>query len=387
MFNEPKRKSMWILLIGGGLSTLGIFISVPLISLHAFKVFGLSPYHIGLLSGIWPATVFIFSIFSGMAADRWGYLWAIRTSAAINILAFLIMAECKSVHFFAVGLVVFGIGKSFFDSSIRAAMGRLSTEESREKYFRIRYTLQNIGCVIGPLIGIFAYNLYGAGAFAFTSSMYILFFLTAVFGLRTSAFKSTEKVVLLKFIEKIKILRDPRLFILIICGVLILMTYGTYESFMPVIISSATTLRPSFGLLVSLNAVTVIIFQIFHLRYLSRLSLRISIFAGAVLMFIGFLTFMLPHERYLMSFIAVVLFSLGEGFLFPAYEILMDRISPQNQKALYFGAGELKQIGFFIGPVLGGMIFSVGNGLLIFFACAVWIALAAFGLLKVQVRL
>jgi fucose permease len=172
-----NKKSMWILLIGSGLSTFGIFVAVPLIALHAFQVFKLSAYEIGLLSGIWPATVFSFSFLCGMAADKWGYLLAIRFSLLINTMAFIILSISQSVEFFVLGLFLFGVGKTFFDSSIRAAMTCVCPPQSREKYFRLRYLIQNTGCVIGPIVGTFAYGHIGGKAFVLTSLSY---FITAV---------------------------------------------------------------------------------------------------------------------------------------------------------------------------------------------------------------
>ncbi|MBD1585904.1 hypothetical protein [Pseudomonas typographi] len=63
------------------------------------------------------------------------------------------------------------------------------------------------------------------------------------------------------------------------------------------------------------------------------------------------------------------------------------RIAPAYNKALYFGAGEVKQIGFFLGPLPGGVLFTAGGSHLLINACALWIALAAVALYQVHVLL
>src|ERR1044072_456369 len=151
--------SMWMLLAGSALSSFGIFLSIPLVSLHAYNKFHLSVYEIGLISGVWPATVFVFGFLCGMIGDRWGYVHSIRASAIINCVAFMILAMAEDLETFVMGLVLFGIGKSFFDSTIRAAITCICFPHEREKYFRLRYMLMNIGAVIGPLVGIYAYEV------------------------------------------------------------------------------------------------------------------------------------------------------------------------------------------------------------------------------------
>ena len=385
--NNSHVKSMWVLLIGSALSTFGIFLSIPLVSVHVYNTFHLSVYEVGMVLGIWPATVFAFGFICGMIGDRWGYVRSIRTSAIINCAAFMTLALAKDLETFVLGLVLFGIGKSFFDSTIRAAMTCVCLPHQREKYFRLRYMLMNIGCVFGPLVGVYAYKVMASGAFIWTSAVYVAFFLLTLVFLQISDFTIERGKTPLTTFEKFLVLKDFRLLCWVASFGMVLMAYGSYEAFMPIIVEQSAGLRPSFGILVSLNAAVVIVFQVIHFRYMKWLPFNHTVIAGIVFMVAGFLIFTVDVHVFVMSLLAVLVFSVGETLLFPCFDVFMDKIAPAHNKALYFGAGEVKQIGFFLGPLLGGMLFTVGGSQLLIAACAFWIALAAVALYQVHASL
>jgi MFS family permease len=376
--NSPPSREIMVLLAASFLSTFGIFLALPIISLHAYKTFQLSTTEVGVLSGIWPATVFCLSFVCGMLSDRFGSLLALRFAAILNTVAFFSLAVSPNLATFSLGLFLFGIGKSFFDSSIRAAMVAVCAPEQREKYFRIRYTLQNTGCMLGPLAGVFAYRLIDRAAFALTSLSYMFAF--ALFLIpRTTSFPG-EASKHGGLLEKLRVVGDLRLFWWILSGTFLLMSYGAYESFMPIIAEQSSGARPSFGILVSLNAGIVVLCQVIHLRWFQTMPVNSSITLGFILMVAGFLFFAVDYSMFFMTLVAVMILSIGEGLLFPCFEVLLDRIAPQRQKALYYGAGELKQIGFFIGPLIGGVLMQKGGYVLLFLCCAAWVGLGAASL-------
>jgi MFS family permease len=203
--------------------------------------------------------------------------------------------------------------------------------------------------------------------------------------LRSKGFAGNTNHGSISFFHKLKIIRNTNLFFWILSGTLILMSFGAYESFMPVISAQAGGQMPSFGILVSLNAVVVILFQLIHLNHLKNVTLSKSVAIGFTLMALGFFLYTVGFKLYAMTFVATVVFSVGESFLFPCFEVYMDKIAPESQKALYFGAGEIKQIGFFLGPVLGGLLVEAGGRVLLFSVCGLWIILAAIALYRIKI--
>ena len=82
---------------------------------------------------------------------------------------------------------------------------------------------------------------------------------------------------------------------------------------------------------------------------IKAISVGISIFATGLLLF----NFSTSTWMFIGS---MVIFSLGEILTFPLMGAAIERIAPVDQKAIYLGAGQLNNIGGFIGPIFGGWL-------------------------------
>ncbi|WP_188332435.1 MFS transporter [Alicyclobacillus suci] len=366
---------MWALILGSALNTLGLFITIPIINIYAVDAFHLSAVQIGFISGIWPGTVFCMSFFTGMLAQRRGYVDTLRGGTAVNGLSFLLMTFASNISIFCFSLFLLGLGKAMADSSSRAAIRYLSSTGDSERYFRLRYLLQNVSCVIGPLIGVAAYRFIYGKTFLISMLMFLVYLIITFTGLRRRDFKneSNDQPSILK---NFSVLKDGSLQLWIMSGTCILIAYGAYESLMPVVILNAHGTRPNYGFLVSLNAIVVILIQLGHLKLFKNSSLRRSILFGFILLAAGFALYAIEWEPYVMTVIATIVVSIGESVLFPCFDVVMGRISPDNKSALYYGAGELRQVGFFLGPSIGGLLLAYGGPVSLFIASALSIIVA-----------
>ncbi|KAB8030709.1 hypothetical protein GCL57_06975 [Fluviispira multicolorata] len=57
--------------------------------------------------------------------------------------------------------------------------------------------------------------------------------------------------------------------------------------------------------------------------------------------------------------------------------IYLNYISPKKYKATYFGIVEIKQAGFFLGPIIGGFIYDHFGRKTLFMSCTFLLALSA----------
>ena len=370
-----KFNKIWILIIGSAFSSLSMFISFPLINIYAMSQFNLSTIEVGLISGVMPITILCFSFFAGSFAEAKGYLNNIKFGIFLSSIAFLILTISFNIYQFTFALFLIGIGKTAFDNSIRASIIQLSKKNEIEKNFRLRYLLQNIGTAIGPLLGIFLYKKASGTTFIATTLLLLICLILITVTLNNNDFDSKSVYEKLNFKKNIFILKDPNLQIWIISGTLIIMAYGAYEELMPIIISKSNGTRPNFGFLIALNSVSVIISQFFIIKMLKKLNLKYASNLGFILFTIGFLLLTVKVKMFSMTIFAVIIFSIGESILFPCYDIIMGNIAPSDKRALYCGIGEIKQIGFFLGPVIGGLVLNSGRELSFFIFCSILIIL------------
>ncbi|NER40323.1 MFS transporter [Bacillus megaterium NBRC 15308 = ATCC 14581] len=156
----------------------------------------------------------------------------------------------------------------------------------------MRYLFQNIGNVVGPLIGIIIYDKIIGYTFLLSSIMFLIFLLASYTLLRAQDFK-VVKVDPISAKDTFSVLKDLNLQFWLLSSLFIVMAYGAYEALMPAVIIDSKNTRPAFGILVSLNALVVVLFQFIHIKYLKNLSLSKSISIGFGLLSIGFLFFIL----------------------------------------------------------------------------------------------
>lgn len=362
---------LWLLIICNAISTLALFLSFPLINIYLTEKFNLLPSEIGLISGIMPITIMFFSIFCGKMVEKLGYPFSIKIGIFINILSFSIMALVENLTSFCISLCLIGLGKLYFDNSIRANILALSKGEQINKFFRLRYLLQNVGNAIGPLIGVYFFGKFYGKTFLVTVLFLFLVFLLAFFIKNTN--KPKKKILTESFDTKqISVIKDKNFQIWITSSLFVIMGYGAYEELMPIIILEANGLRPEFGILVSINAVTVIISQFFLLKISKNITLEKNITYGFLFIIFGFLFMTIPFQIFFSTIFAVILFSIGESLLFPCYDIIIGNISSEEKRAEYYSIGEIKQIGFFLGPAIGGFVLTLTNQFGFFILCIIF---------------
>lgn len=361
---------LWLLIICSGISTLALFLSFPLVNIYLAKNFNLLPAEIGLISGIMPITIMLFSISCGKIVEKLGYSLSIKLGIFINLFSFIVMALIKNLLLFSISLSLIGLGKLFFDNSIRANILALSKGEQVNRFFRLRYLFQNIGNAIGPLIGVYFFEKLYNMTFLITAIFLFSIFLLAFFIKDISKKNYLRKNYFNP--QQVSIIKDKKFQIWILSSLFIIMGYGAYEELMPLIILESNGLRPEFGVLVSLNAVTVIISQFILLKIPKYITLKKNIIFGFLFIIFGFLFMMITFQSFFLTIFAVILFSIGESLLFPCYDIIIGNISSEEKRAEYYSVGEIKQIGFFLGPAIGGVILTLTSQYVFFILCIVF---------------
>lgn len=399
---KEKDKIIRLIIINV-LLTFALFISFPIENLYFLDRFNLSAESIGFISGIVAITILCFSLFIGTFTTFYGYLKSMKLGILFIVFAFLIMGFAKSIQEYCIGLLLIGMGKAAFDNAIKLSIVKLSSKEEIEKYFRLRYLLQNVGAGIGSFLSIYIYKSTFNYTFIITSLLLFLTFVILIgFTYKKDVYKSKEKeekkVDVKKskqnLLENILILKDRKLLMWIFSGLFVIIAYGAYEEMTPIITADSSISRPSFGLLLAINSIVVIVAQVFifakqsffknFVKRLNNLKLKTASNLGFLFLAVGFMFLSVEFFSYVMTITGVILFSIGESILFPCFDISMEKIAPKEKSASYYGVGEIKSIGFFIGPVLGGIILGKINQSTLFIFCAlcIIISMIIFNLLE-----
>lgn len=231
-----------------------------------------------------------------------------------------------------------------FEPATQALMIDFTENEKKRRLFSVRYTAINIAAVIGPLIGVMISTLASPVIpFVVTGVMYSVYglFLLSILNKYEMRQKRLENGKNIKVILHV-VFSDYKLLLFLAGGTLIGLGYAQFDSTLPQFIQ--LTLEDGvklYSLLISLNAVVVLILQLPISILMEKISILTSLIIGIIFFAFGLMMFGIANAAWLFI-VALVIFTIGEIFTFPMMNAVIEEIAPETQKATYLGASQLK---------------------------------------------
>ena len=171
MLDTEKRTAVSLALVQG-FRLLGLFMILPVFSLHGSEYAGATPVLIGLAIGAYGLTQGLFQLPFGFLSDRIGRKTVIVAGLVIFGIGSIVAAEAESIYAVIAGRALQGMG------AIAAAVMALAADLTREE-MRLR-----IMAIIGISIGAsFMLSMILGPIVAAQYGMRLLFWLTAGFAL------------------------------------------------------------------------------------------------------------------------------------------------------------------------------------------------------------
>lgn len=241
----------------------------------------------------------------------------------------------------------------------------LLSEEESGKAFSSKYIVENIGAMVGPVLGTFfvTYDVkvpfaIAAGCMLLTA---ILFFLcsrgmqmpqgTRINGGDAPIMNGVRQTFLMVF-------RDKRLLYFTVGGILSMMVYGALATFMSLFFSSILSYDVAYhrvAYVSALNAVIVMAAQYVVSASVKKNTIMKWIRLGILSMIAG-LVILIFHSDILCLTAAVVLLSLDEVTIVPAEYLFIIKITPEELRGVYIGAQNLIYLGLSLSPVICGFL-------------------------------
>lgn len=230
--------------------------------------------------------------------------------------------------------------------------------------FTLRYTAINIAGVIGPILGAYIATVSTQSIpFFITGFMYCIygFFLFVIlnrYAMRQVISKSPVHIY-----QMLKIVSSNRALIFFILGAIFInIGYSQLDSTVPQFLEMTFENGVYlYSVIISLNAAIVIMLQFPISLWSEKLSAVSSMTIGIVFFGAGYILFIFGTNLP-MLIAAITVVTIGEIFTFPSMNILIDQIAPDDQKGTYLGATQFRNIGSFVGPIIGGWLLTFGSG-------------------------
>ncbi|UQZ48281.1 MFS transporter [Bacillus sp. PK3-037] len=366
------------LLVGTLVTKAAKSMTTPFLAIYLHQETGEGFGVIGLVIGLGYFATTIGGIIGGTLSDRIGRKSVMLCSIFIWSIVFFLFGIVHTILWFSLLNILSGLCHSFFEPVSKALMVELADSKKRLSIFSLRYLAINVGGALGPLLGTYLGLVSSGTPFIITGAVYLCYALLLLFMMNKLLLKhkrNSKKEFHLSFIVK-TLKKDVALRYYIAGGIFLLFSYSQMESTLLQYLNlDFVNGVKIFSILITINAVTVIILQLPLTRLFERYKSMTTISVGTGCCIIGNIGFAFS-TGWLTFCISMFILTMGEILCFPSMNVLMDELAPDSMRGAYYGAQNFYNIGEFIGPWLGGMILSLFGGRTIFLVAALSICFA-----------
>lgn len=380
VYREYPRP-FWTLVGVTFIDRLGGALLFPFFALYITHKFNVGMTEVGILFMMFSVSSFAGSMLGGALTDRLGRKRMMIFSLISTSVSSVIMGLVNSLEAFFVLALVVGIFTDTGGPAQQAMVADLLPAEKRAEGYGIIRVAFNLSVTIGPAIG---------GLLA-THSYLLLFVSDAVISLITAtlvAFTLPEtrpeaqpgseaEGVITTFRGYALVLRDSVFMAFMGACILMGLVYMNMNTTLGVYLRDVHAVPESgYGLILSLNAAMVVLFQFPITRRIERFPPMLMMAAGTALYAVGFAVYGFVSS-YSLFLLAMVIITVGEMLVAPVSQAVTAALAPEHMRGRYMAIfGFSFGIPFAIGPFLAGLILDNLNPRLLWYAAGLVGALA-----------
>lgn len=355
--------AVYVVILCAFLKAVAYWVLTPYLPIYFDNAMGLEAKNSGYLIGIGSLSGTIMSVFCGYLIDRYNK----RKIYIMSIIAMAVSYVCfgltSNVLLVLVFLVIINVSSSSLSIVSNTWFSVLLTEEESTKAFSIKYILENIGAMVGPILGtllvknsLYAPFLVAAGSLVLT----MIFFGLCPKTLFRDSISEKENHKEGIYQTMTLLISDKRLLYFTLGGVFSMMVYGALVTFMSLFFSVTLSHEAAYqqvAYISALNAIIVLSVQYFVSSLVKERTILKWIRSAIIAMALGLL-FLMFNTNLIFLTLSTVLLSFGEVAIVPAEYLFILKITPESKRGLYFGAQNLIYLGLSLTPIICGYLLS-----------------------------
>jgi MFS family permease len=390
-FYREYRRSFWILVGATFIDRLGGALLFPFFALYITEKFNVGMTEVGVLFALFSFSSFVGSFLGGALTDRVGRRRILIFGLLASSFSTLLMGFIESLQAFYVLALIAGVFTDVAGPAHQAMVADLVPEQKRAEGFGIMRVAFNLAVVIGPAIGGLmaarSYQLlFVTDAIISTITAGIVYFFLRETKPQTRADAKPETVGA-TFKGYGRVLRDSTFMLFVFMCILMGLVYMNMNTTLGVYLRDVHGAKEwNYGLLLSINALMVVILQFPISHYITDRPPLLMMAAGTALYAVGFALYGLVSGN-AMFILAMVIITFGEMIVSPVAQSLTARFAPEDMRGRYMAIfGISWSIPFMIGPLLAGLILDNLNPNLLWYAAGFIGFLAVLGFLYLHRR-
>lgn len=331
-------------------------------SVPYFAIFLTSQKHIpiflaGCVLSINPLVNVAFSGFGGALADRLPLHKIIAVVPVIWGAVFILFYYADSFSVFLLLNGLNGLCYSIFEPASKKVLSAETLPENRLLVFNLRYTAINLGCFAGPLFSLLFNMKLTLFPYVILGTLYILYGVSTPFFFRHAGrIPASAPSRSVRSPKDLAAIRKDSVFLLLLAGMSFsFFGYSQLNGTVSQYLAATSALEDGariYSVILSLNAMVILAAQFAVLRLIAKWNPFQVVLVSNLLIAASFLFFVLPVSP-VMPLLFITVFSLGELLIGARFDALVDELSSDNNKGLYFGCSEFVKVGTTFGPMLG----------------------------------
>ena len=362
----------WVLFAGTFINRFGTFVT-PFLVLYMTRL-GYSIGQAGLAAGAYGGGHLAASFLGGHLADRIGRRHTISLSMFASSAAMLALSQARSLPLVMMLTFCAGLAAELYRPASHALVTDLVPPEQRVFAFGMYRFAVNLGFAAGPaMAGFLAEHsfFYLFLCDALTSVGFgVIALLALPHGMRITKREEQESAPLRAA------LRDKAFVLFLLATVCITPVDFQMGSSFALHIKALGYPASTYGMLISLNGVLIIVFELLITQVTQRYQARRVIALGYFLAGFGFALTALAHTLPLLA-MTVAVWTIGEMISSPVAGAYVSHLAPVHLRGRYMGLLTLMwSIGMVVGPSLGTYVFA-RNETALWIGCGVLAILSA----------
>ena len=323
LFNQYRglRREIYVLFFGRMVTNLGSMVW-PVMTMILSQKLNFSAAEISyfmLGSGVFMLPA---SLIGGRLADRFNKKWLIVICDSVSIVCCLASAVIPLGIGTVILFVLSGIFQSMEYPAYDALFADLSTTRDRERAFSLEYLGGNLGLVLSPTIAGLLFKDYLWLSFLISgvaigiSTLLIAFLIKDITPVEDSgeeaAYQEKQEGEGVFSILK----KNPLLLLYLVCGAFYFAAYGQYTFIMPLDMAAVHGDAGAviFGTVASLNCIIVVLCTPIITKVFAKMRDTGKILTGRILVFAGYLLFLLLLGFVPGYYLCMLIFTWGEIF-------------------------------------------------------------------------
>nr|WP_236646912.1 MFS transporter [Micromonospora acroterricola] len=363
--------TFWYLWTGTLINRLGSFVLVFL-AIYLTQERGFSASQAGLVLGLWGVGGAVGTTAGGTLADRWGRRPTLLTAHVGAAAMMLALGLAKELWAVALGALLLGM----FAEAARPAFGAMMIDvvpaRDRLRAFSLNYWAINLGFACAAVLAGLAAQadyllLFVVDAATMLITALIIFVRvpeTRQSALAVTAVKAPRGALR-------TILSDRVYLGFVALNLFAALVFLQHISMLPIAMSDDGLSPATYGSVIALNGVLIVVGQLFVPRLIRGRSRSHVLALAAVVMGVGFGLTAFAGTAWFYG-LTVLFWTVGEMLNSPSNSTLIAELSPSELRGRYQGVFSLSwQIAGACAPILGGLVREHAGNATLWFGCAV----------------